>query len=128
MKTMKYLWMLLMVLAVVVVSCDDDEPTESCDSSDFADDFNCPVDVDAVATFCSDGVNKAYYTYAGADYYCTGVDASTCDDAINEVGIALIEAGCGTKKKSASFENGKIKLSQLAENLLAEVRAGSLYE
>ena len=129
MKTKKYLWMLMMVLAVVAVSCDKDEdPTETCDSEDLAEDFNCPVDIDAIATFCADGVNKSYYTYAGTDYYCTGVESATCDGARDEVGYALIEAGCGDKKKSGSIENGKIKLSQLAENLLAQVRSESLYE
>ena len=126
---MKYLWMLMMVLAVFAVSCDKDEdPIEACEGEDLAEEFNCPVDVDAIATFCADGVSDSYYTYNGTDYYCSGVDVTTCDDAIDQVGIALIEAGCGTKKKSASMENGKIKLTQLAENLLAEVRSESLYE
>jgi len=119
----------MMVLAAFVVACDkDDDPVEACESDDFAEDFNCPVDVDAIATFCADGVNTSYYTYADTDYYCTGVDVSTCDGAINEVGLALVEAGCGDKKKSGSIESGKIKLTQMAENLLAEVRSGSLYE
>ncbi|MBU8893522.1 MAG: hypothetical protein KOO66_12140 [Bacteroidales bacterium] len=128
MKTKKYFWMLMMVFAVFAVSCDKEEDAESCDSEDLAEDFNCPVDVDAIATFCADGVNDSYYTYNGTDYYCTGVEASTCDGAIAQVGIALIEAGCGTKKKSAGMENGLIKLSQMAENLLAEVRTESLYD
>ena len=129
MKTKKYLWMLMMVLAAFVVSCDKDEdPIEACEGEDLAEDFNCPVDVDAIATFCADGVSDSYYTYNGTDYYCTGVEASTCDGAITQVGIALIEAGCGTKKKSGSMENGLIKLSQMAENLLAEVRSESLYD
>ncbi len=128
MKTKKYLWMLMMVLAVFAVSCEkDDDPIETCDGEDLADDFNCPTDIDAIATFCSDGENASYYTYAGTDYYCTGVEASTCDGAVTQVGLALIEAGCGDKKKSGSLESGKIKLTQMAENLLAEVRSGSLY-
>jgi hypothetical protein len=129
MKTKKYLWMLMMVLAVFAVSCEKDEdPTETCDSEDLAEDYNCPIDVDAIATFCADGVSDSYYTYNGEDYSCTGVDVSTCDGAIDQISDALIEAGCGDKKKSGSMESGKIKLSQMAENLLAEVRLGSLYE
>lgn len=116
-----------MILATVAISaCDDkEENEESCDSEDLTEDFGCPVDVDAIATFCSDGVNNSYYTYNGNDYQCTGVDVSTCDDALTEIGVALIEAGCGTKK-SGSIEAGKIKLTEMAEQLLAEVRAESL--
>ncbi len=117
----------MMVLAAIAVSCDKDEDTETCDSEDLAEDFSCPVDVDAIATFCTDGVSDSYYTYNGNDYMCTGVEASTCDNALIQLGVALIEAGCGTKKNSESFDSGLIELSQMAENLLAEVRAESLY-
>ncbi|MCB2196898.1 MAG: hypothetical protein KQH79_13640 [Bacteroidetes bacterium] len=127
MKTKNFFIWVMMILAVAVISCDKDEDEESCDSEDLAADFNCPVDVDAIATFCTDGVNNSYYTYAGTDYMCTGVDASTCDEALNEIGAALLEAGCGAKK-SGSVDAAKIKLSTMAENLLEEVRTKSIYE
>ena len=66
-----------MILAVAIVSCDKQDSKESCDSEDVTGDFSCPVNVNAVATFCSDGVNNAYYTFNGVDYECTGVGAST---------------------------------------------------
>ncbi len=124
MKTKKFLYLIMMVLAVFAISCDD-EAEESCNKEDLAEDFGCPVDVDAIATFCSDGVNDSYYTYSGTDYYCDGVDAETCDAAIQQVGIALIKAGCGTKK-SVNIEVASIKLSKMAEELLNEVRNKSL--
>ena len=116
-----------MVLAVAFVSCEKDEDKETCDSQDLADDFNCPVSVDAIATFCSDGVNNSYYTYAGTDYMCTGVDATTCDNALSQIEDALIEVGCGTKKNGV--EGGiKVELTAMAENLLEEVRTQSVCE
>jgi hypothetical protein len=128
MKTKKFFIWVMMILAVAVISCDDDDgDDESCDSENLAEDFNCPVDVDAIATFCSDGVNDSYYIYAGTNYMCTGVDVSTCDDALNQIGAALLEAGCGAKK-SGSVDAAKIKLSKMAENLLEEVRTKSIYE
>lgn len=124
MNIKKYLFWLMMVLAVAVVGCEDDDDGESCDSEDLSADFNCPETVDAIATFCSDGVNDSYYTFNGNDYMCTGVDASTCDDALNQIGAALLEVGCGSKK--SGYEAGMIKLSAMAENLLEEVRTGSV--
>lgn len=124
MKAKKYVYLMATILAFGFVSCET-EPGESCDGEDLSADFSCPASVDAVATFCSDGVNNSYYTYAGNDYYCTGVDANTCQDALNSIGTALIEAGCSSKK-SGSIEAAQLKLSALAENLLQEVRTQSL--
>lgn len=124
MKTKKYFLWIMMILAVAVISCEKDEE-ESCDSENLSEDFGCPVDIDAIATFCSDGVNDSYYTYNGNDYQCTGVDAATCDDALTQIGIALIEAGCSSKK-SGSVDAGLIKLNSMAERLLEEVRSNSL--
>lgn len=124
MKAKKYVYLLAMILTFGLVSCETD-PGESCDGEDLSSDFSCPTNVDAVATFCSDGVSNSYYTYGGNDYYCTGVDASTCDDAIAAIGTALIEAGC-SGKKSGSIDAAQLKLSELAENLLEEVRTQSL--
>lgn len=125
MKTQRLFFLIMMVLSIAMVSCDKDEDKETCDSEDLSEDFGCPVEVDAIATFCSDGVNDSYYTFDGNDYMCTGVDVSTCDDALNQIGAALIEAGCGSKK-SGSIEEGMIELSAMAERLLSEVRTESL--
>lgn len=125
MKTKKYFLWIMMILAVAVISCDKDEDEESCDSENLSEDFGCPVDVDAVATFCSDGVSNSYYTYNGNDYQCTGVEPATCDEALIQIGVALIEAGCSSKK-SGSVDAGLIKLSSMAERLLEEVRSKSL--
>lgn len=125
MKTQRLFFLIMMVLSIAIVSCDKDDDKETCDSEDLSEDFGCPTDVDAIATFCSDGVNDSYYTFNGNDYMCTGVDVSTCDDALNQIGAALIEAGCGSKK-SGSIEKGMIELSAMAERLLSEVRTESL--
>ena len=111
-----------MALAVSFTACD--EPVEeSCDGEDLSEDLSCPTDVDAVATFCSDGINTSYYTYGGGKYECTGVEASTCDKAISDISTKLIEEGCAGKK-TASI--GQEKLSSLAERLLIQVKIESL--
>lgn len=119
MKTKKILFPILMALAISFASCEE-VIDEACNSEDLAEDFGCPADIDAVATFCSDGITNSYYTYGGNKYECTGVDASTCDAAINAIGIELIELGCSAKK------SGNVKLSSMAEDLLQEVREKSL--
>lgn len=124
MKTKRYLFLIMMLIAALGISCNEDDDEETCDSEDLAEDFGCPVDIDAIATFCSDGVNNSYYTYSGNDYLCTGVDAETCDEALNQIGIALIEAGCSSKKSGS--EAGFAKLTSMAESLLKEVRMESL--
>jgi hypothetical protein len=126
MKAKRYFMLAMMIFAVAFVSCEKDEDDETCDSENLSEDFNCPIDVDAIATFCSDGVSNSYYTFAGNDYQCTGVDAATCDEALNQIGVALLEAGCGSKKKSGAYDAGMIKLSAMAENLLEEVRTNSV--
>lgn len=126
MKTRRYFILAMMIFAVAFVSCEKDEDDETCDSENLSEDFGCPVDVDAIATFCSDGVSNSYYTFAGTDYQCTGVEESTCSDALNQIGAALLEEGCGSKKKSGSLDAGMIKLSAMAENLLKEVRMNSV--
>jgi hypothetical protein len=125
MKTKRYFLWLMMILAVAVISCEEDEAEESCDNENLAEDFGCPVDIDAIATFCSDGVNNSYYTYNGNDYECTGVASATCEVALTQIGVALIEAGCSSKK-SGSVDAGLIKLTAMAERLLEEVRLKSL--
>ncbi|MCK9207863.1 MAG: hypothetical protein M0P66_12180 [Salinivirgaceae bacterium] len=124
MKATKYFFMLALAVSVSFISCET-EDTESCDAENLSDDFNCPTSVDAVATFCSDGVNNSYYTFGGTDYQCTGVEASTCDAAIQAIGAKLIEAGC-SGKKSGSIDAANIKLTAMAEKLLEEVRTKSL--
>lgn len=125
MKTKRYFLWIMMALSVLIVSCEKDDDAETCDSEDFAEDFGCPVDVNAVASFCTDGVNDSYYTYNGTNYMCTGVDASTCESALSQIESILIKAGCSTKK-SGEVNPGVIKLSQMAEQLLNEVRNESL--
>lgn len=126
MKTKNYLFIFLMLIGALLVSCEE-EDAESCDSEDMSEDFNCPTDVSTIATFCSDGVNNSYYTYAGTDYQCTGVEASTCMGALDAIGIALLEADCTTAKKSGSVVAVvNVKLSVLAEDLLKEVRSKSI--
>jgi hypothetical protein len=124
MKVKKYLFWLMMVLAVAVVACEEEDDGDTCDSDDLTADFNCPPEIDVLASFCADGVNPSYYTYNGTDYYCTGVDASTCDVALNQIGVALLDEGCSSKKKS--MEASLINLSTMAENLLEEVRTESV--
>lgn len=101
--------------------------SESCDSEDVSGDYSCPTNVSAYATFCSDGITNSYYTYNGTKYYCTGVEASTCDAALQQISAALIEAGCSTKK-SGSIQMANYKLSAMAEDLIAQVRSKSLCE
>lgn len=125
MKTKRYFLWIIMAFSVLIVSCEETKDAETCDSEDFAEDFGCPVDVDAVASFCTDGVNNSYYTYNGTNYMCTGVDASTCESALSQIELILINAGCSTKK-SSEISQGKVKLSQMAEQLLDEVRNESI--
>ncbi|MFO7843920.1 MAG: hypothetical protein R6V16_08930 [Bacteroidales bacterium] len=125
MKTKRFLTWIMMFFAVAIIACDKEEDAETCDSEDLTEDFSCPVDVNAIASFCSDGVNNSYYTFNGVDYQCDGVSASTCDDALNDIGVALLEEGCSAKK-SGSMSSLKIKLSAMAENLLEEVRTQSV--
>ena len=126
MKAKRYFMLAMMIFGVAFVSCEKDEDDETCDSENLSEDFICPVDVDAIATFCSDGVSNSYYTFAGNDYQCTGVAAATCDEALNQIGVALLEAGCGSKKKSGAYDAGMIKLSAMAESLIDEVRTSSV--
>lgn len=125
MKTKRYLFWIMMILAVMVVSCSEEEDGESCDSEDVSEDFNCPADVDAIVAFCSDGVNNSYYVFNGTNYTCTGVDVSTCDEALNQIGVVLLDVGCSSKK-SGKIEAGLINLTIMAENLLEEVRTNSV--
>jgi len=126
MKTKWYFLWMMMALSVLIVSCEEKEDAETCDSEDFAADFGCPTDVNAIASFCTDGLNDSYYTYNGTNYMCTGVDVSTCDSALHQIELLLIDAGCSTKKKSGGVSPGIVKMSQMAQNLLDEVRNESL--
>lgn len=126
MKKSNFLYMLFAIfISVSLISCEE-LVSETCDSEDFGEDI-CPADVSVIATFCTDGVSNSYYTYGGDTYECTGVDASTCDDALLAIGIKIIEDNptCSTKK-SGELASVDYKLTQLAESLLSEVRAKSL--
>lgn len=123
MKTRNYLFVALMgLLSLSLLSaCGDKESKESCKGEDLGEDFGCPVNVNAVATFCSDGVNNSYYTYDGEKYSCAGVESNTCDAALAAIGVKLTEKGCATKQLDIERE-----LTKLAENLLLEVKSQSL--
>jgi len=126
MKKKNLFVLLAFAFGLTFVSCGDVD-TESCDSEDVSGDYSCPTDVNAVATFCSDGVNNSYYTYNGTKYECSGVEASTCDAALEKISAALIADGCSTKK-SGSVEIANYKLSAMAEDLISQVRSKSLCE
>ncbi len=127
MKTKKYLFlMFLAFVSVAFIACET-EDAETCDGEDIAEDF-CPnLDISIIATFCTDGVNKSYYTYSGENYYCDGVDANTCNTALQNIGKQIIidHPDCITKK-SGGVNLVYIKLNKMAENLLTEVRNKSL--
>lgn len=128
MKKFNVLLMLVaMAISVSFVACGGDDDEESCDGEDIAEDLGCPTDINVIATFCSDGITNSYYTYGGENYDCTGIEASTCGDALDAIAIQVIEdhPECATKK-AGSFETANIKLSQMAETLLADVRSKSL--
>ena len=129
MKKQKYLFLLIMAVAFSFASCDkdEDEKKETCDKEDLAADFGCPTNIDAVATFCTDGENKSYYSFRGKKYYCTGVDANTCEDARGKIGTILSTDGCSSKiKNPTGIANGEAKLSEMAERLLDKVRENAI--
>lgn len=124
MKARKYFFLSGIALAMAFVSCEVEDP-DSCVSEDLSSDFSCPASVDAVATFCSDGVTNSYYTYGGSKYECTGIAENTCDGALSSIRNKLISKGC-SGKKSGSIEAANVKLSAMAEKLLLEVKSKSL--
>jgi hypothetical protein len=119
MKAKNYLLTGLVMAGLLFTACES-VLDESCSSENFKDDFNCSFD--AIATFCSDGTSKAYYTYNGKKYECSGTDAGSCSTAIENLGKDLAQKGCGASK-SGTIE---AKLSAMAEQLLSEVRYNSL--
>lgn len=123
MKVKRILFPVLMAAAVAFSSCGDDDPDESCDGEDIGAEM-CSNDFSAIATFCSDGENDSYYTYNGEDFMCTGVAASTCDDALSQIAVKIIESGCETGK-SAEIA-AKVQLTDMAEKLLEQVRKESI--
>lgn len=123
---MKKNWFLVALTAVALVFTQCDTVVDdTCDNYDAGTEL-CTNDFSAIATFCSDGINNSYYTYNGKDYECTGVEASTCDAALQSLAADLIAAGCETAKKSADVQTIKVKLTGFAEHLLEEVRTQSL--
>lgn len=123
MKLKNKLFIVLIAFAPAFIACET-TPEESCDSENFSDDFGCPVSVDAVATFCSDGVNKSYYSFRGSNYYCNSVAANTCDAANDKIAKILINDGCSTKKMG--YITIDSQLSDMANELLNEVRLKSV--
>lgn len=119
----KYFFLILTAFAFTFSSCDK-KVEESCDGENMKDDFNCNFDV--MVTFCSDGENKSYYTYDGNKYECTGSAASTCDAALQQLSAAFIAKGCDGLSKSGKVDLVNIRLTEMAEKLLMEVRSESL--
>jgi len=124
MKTKNYFYLIAMVIGSILISCEGVEDLESCDGEDLADTFCEQLDIDLIATFCSDGVNNSYYTYNGVDYQCDGIEASSCESALSNITAQMQkdEPDCFAKKKSTDFESANKKISIMAENLLLEVR------
>lgn len=124
MKFRRFLFPALMAVAVSFTACGDDEPEESCDGEDLGAEM-CSNDFDAIATFCSDGENKSYYSYGGENFYCEGTAASTCQKALDDIAVKMIEDGCDISKKS-SVITAQAKMTKMAEELLNQVRLNSI--
>ncbi len=122
MKAKRFLFPVLMAIAVAFTACEEAEPEESCDGEDLGE--MCSNDFAAMATFCSDGVNNSYYTYGGDAYECDGVEASTCDNALNDLAIQIIEDGCETSKSAQVTTHAK--MTKMAEELLNQVKLESI--
>lgn len=128
MKGIIYIAVFAIFSASLLLSCTEPEPAESCDGNDLADDFCSELNIDLIATFCSDGVSNSYYTYNGETFECEGIEASTCDTAIANMTakMKLNEPNCFAKSSTESLKAAKTKLSNTAEKLLNDVRLNSL--
>jgi len=128
MKKISYIGLFALLFATVLLSCKEPEPEESCDGNDLADDYCDQLDIDLVATFCSDGTNNSYYTYKGVKYECEGTESSTCDTALALITtqMKLDQPDCFAKKSRNDYETVKTKINERAEKLLMEVRLKNL--
>ncbi len=129
MKRIIYTVVFAVLVSGLLFTCGDPESKESCDANDLADQYCSQLDIDLIATFCSDGENNSYYTYDGDKYPCDGVESSTCTAARTAM-IAKMkenEPTCITKKSSKeNYTAAKTKLSKTAEKLLRNVRLNSM--
>jgi hypothetical protein len=128
MKRLIYTVVFAVFISGLLFTCGDPEPEESCDANDLADDFCSQLDIDLVATFCSDGESNSYYTYNGDKYTCDGVAASTCTDALAAITAKMRtdEPTCFAKSTPENYTAAKTKLSKTAEKLLRNVRLNSM--
>lgn len=125
MKLKKYLFVSLVACSAIFSSCGEKTPEESCKKNDLGKEFCKATKMEAVATFCSDGVNKSYYTYNGEKFECTGVDASTCSAALATISAKILETeGCVTKSNEGIGLD--VVLTKLAQEVLLEVKSESL--
>ncbi len=128
MKKITYITLFAVLITSLSLSCLEPEPEESCDGNDLADDFCEQLDIDLIATFCSDGEANSYYIYNGETYECDGVESSTCDTALDDITaqMRVDEPECFAKSGKESFKAAKTRLSNTAEKLLMDVRLNSL--
>ncbi|NJO89652.1 MAG: hypothetical protein HC831_12430 [Chloroflexia bacterium] len=77
MKRINYTIVFVALISGLLLSCKDKEPEESCNQTDIGE-LCTQLDIEILATFCSDGESNSYYTYNDKKYVCDGVDANTC--------------------------------------------------
>jgi hypothetical protein len=126
MKRIIYTVVFAVFISGLLFTCGDPEPEDTCNAEDYCDKRD---DIVLNATFCSDGESNSYYTYGGEKYTCTGVDASTCDDARAAILAKMQdeEPTCfGKKNGEVDLTAIKTKLSKTAEKLLRDVRLKSM--
>lgn len=130
MKRITFKIVFAVFISGLLFTCGDPETKESCDANDLADDFCSQLNIDLVATFCSDGVSNSYYTYDGKTYTCTGVDASTCTKALADITaqMKIDQPNCFVKSTPEKLTAVKTKLSKTAEKLLRDVRLNSMMD
>lgn len=125
MKLKKYLFVSFVACSALLSSCDKTPEAPSCKGEDLGKQFCQATKIEAVADFCSDGVNKSYYTYNGKKYECTGVEASTCSAAQEAIATEIMKIdGCVTKSNEGI--DLEVVLSKLAQEVLLEVKSESL--
>jgi len=128
MKKITYIALLAILFSGLIISCGEKDPEESCDGNDLADDFCSQLDIDLIATFCSDGESNSYYTYNGVNYTCEGVEASTCTKALADITAQMRtdQPDCFAKSTEENYAAANTKLSKTAEKLLIDVRLNSM--
>jgi hypothetical protein len=127
-KRIIYTVVFAVLVSGLLSTCGDPEPEESCDGVDLGDQYCSQLDIEIIATFCSDGENNSYYAYNNKNYTCDGVAASTCGDALDDIAaqIRTDNPGCSKKNTKENMAAIKTKLSETAEKLLRDVRLKSM--